>query len=37
MNDYIAKPVRAQTLNDVLRRWIDAPDDALHALPRKVG
>ena len=37
MNDYIAKPVRAQTLNDVLRRWINAPEDALHALPRKVG
>jgi signal transduction histidine kinase/ActR/RegA family two-component response regulator len=37
MDDYIAKPVRAQTLNDVLRRWIAAPDDALHALPLKAG
>jgi CheY-like chemotaxis protein len=37
MNDYIAKPVRAQTLNDVLRRWVDAPDEARHALPRRAG
>ncbi len=27
MDDYIAKPVRSQTLNEVLRRWIDAADD----------
>ena len=28
MDDYIAKPVRSQTLNEVLRRWIDRSDDA---------
>ena len=37
MNDYIAKPVRAQTLNDVLRRWIAAPDDAPVSYTHLIG
>ena len=28
MDDYIAKPVRSHTLNEVLRRWIDSADGA---------
>jgi signal transduction histidine kinase/ActR/RegA family two-component response regulator len=33
MDDYIAKPVRMQTLNDVLRRWIDEADEPAWASP----
>jgi FixJ family two-component response regulator len=28
MDDYVSKPVRSQTLTDVLERWISASADA---------
>ena len=37
MDDYIAKPVRSQVLNEVLRRWIDRSDDAPLAAVAAIG
>ncbi|MGD1052131.1 MAG: response regulator, partial [Solirubrobacteraceae bacterium] len=34
MDDYIAKPVRSQTLNEVLSRWID-PSEELPGAPAR--
>jgi len=35
MDDYIAKPVRTQTLNETLRRWIDGTGSPVLAAPAR--
>jgi signal transduction histidine kinase/ActR/RegA family two-component response regulator len=37
MDDYIAKPVRSQTLNEVLSRWIDSSREAAGAPTRQTA